>query len=73
MFKSFSWLIRMIIACIQDMLVFMIVLIIGVFAFADALQSIDKVLVLNGSVEAEEIDKDAGTYEKYLQGYVKAW
>ena len=63
----------MIIACLVDMTIFMIVFFIGVFAFADALKSVDQVLVINGSIEAEEIPEDATTYEKYIEGYVKAW
>lgn len=38
---TFSWLIRMCIACVVDMLTFLVVLFIGVFAFADAFLSID--------------------------------
>lgn len=72
-FKQFSWLIRMIIACIQDMFTFMIVLIIGVLAFADALYSINKVLELNGSIQVEPVPNDATFYEKYWQGYVQSW
>ena len=37
---------RMIVACLADMGVFMCILIVGVFAFADAFLSIDKVLEL---------------------------
>ena len=39
-FDTFSWLIRMIIACMQDMVVFLIIFSIGVIAFADAFSSI---------------------------------
>lgn len=63
----------MIIACLVDMTIFMIVFFIGVFAFADALISVDQVLVLNGSIEAAEIPENASNYEKYIQGYVRAW
>ena len=50
----FSWLVRMIIACIRDMLTFMVVLIIGVFAFADAFQSLEKILVIEGLADEKE-------------------
>ena len=63
----------MIIACIKDMTVFMIVLFVGVFAFADAFSSINKVLELNGSIEIEEIPEDATIYLKYWQVYVVSW
>lgn len=63
----------MIIACIKDMTVFMIVLFVGVFAFADAFSSINKVLELNGSIEIEEIPEDASIYLKYYQVYIVSW
>lgn len=37
---KFSWLIRLITECFLDMKVFLIVFVMGVFAFADAFQSI---------------------------------
>ena len=42
---------------------FAVILIIGVFAFADAFQSIDYVLVLRGGVEPREIPENASLYE----------
>ena len=63
----------MIIACIIDMTTFMIVLFIGVFAFADAFVSIDKVLEIKGLIEPAEFPLDATTYEKYWQGYIHSW
>ena len=71
--NKFSWLIRMIMACIYDMLTFMIVLIIGVFAFADAFLSIDEIMMINGDVERGEDNPDATMYEKYGQAYVQSW
>ena len=55
----------MIIACIADMLTFMVVLFIGVFAFADAFQSIDKIIELNGDIDPRVIPENATIYEKY--------
>ena len=42
---------RMITECIAGMFNFLIVLIIGVIAFTDAFESIDQILILNGSIE----------------------
>lgn len=38
--SKFSWLIRLVTECFFDMKVFLIVFVMGVFAFADAFQSI---------------------------------
>ena len=48
----FSYLIRMILACIKDMMTFLFVLIIGVMAFADAFKSIEKALVIEEKMTA---------------------
>ena len=53
--------------------VFAVVLTIGIFAFADAFQSIDIKLVLKGGIDARELPEDADLYEKYVQGYVISW
>ena len=55
------------------MIPFMVVLFIGVFAFADAFESIDQVLRIRGDIETPEQDPDASEYEKYFLPYVKAW
>ena len=72
-FSSFSWLIRMCVACVRDMVIFLIIFFIGVTAFADAFQSIDATLIIRGDLEAREIPEDADLYEKYFQGYVISW
>ena len=66
---------RMITECIKDMFVFLIVLIIGVLAFTDAFRSIEHILFLNGEeIERHDYNKDgAEFYERYVQGYFKAW
>ena len=55
--------------------VFAVILIIGIFAFADAFQSIDYILQIRGEegFEPREIPENANIYEKYGQGYVLAW
>jgi len=63
---TFAWLIRMLLACIYDMLTFLAVLFIGVIAFADAFKSIDEILVNEGIVEATEIPEDASGYERFF-------
>lgn len=72
----------MIISCMEDMKIFMAILIVGVFAFADAFFSIDKIIELRaiggdeGGVEVvvEAVESpDLSNYEKYWQPYVFAW
>ena len=63
----------MIIACITDMTVFMVILFIGVFAFADAFHSVDKVLELNELIDPYEVPDGAGNYEKYWKNYIVSW
>lgn len=70
---TFSWLIRMCIACVVDMLTFLVVLFVGVFAFADAFLSIEQVLYIKGDIEKPLIPEDEGIYKKYIQGYIFAW
>ena len=44
----------MVTACVKVMIPFMVVLFIGVFAFADAFESIDQVLRIRGDIETPE-------------------
>ena len=55
------------------MTIFMVVLFIGVFAFADAFQSIREVHILSGALEVEEIPIDANNYERYWKSYITSW
>ena len=72
--SKFSWLIRMIVYCVLDMLTFLVVFTIGVIAFADAFLSIEQIMVLEGKMEpTTPFNPDGSDYEKYLQGYVVAW
>ena len=43
-FERFGWLIHLIVSCLEDMNTFLVVLVIGIFAFADAFMSIDRKL-----------------------------
>ena len=70
----------MIIESFYDMRIFIVVLLIGVFAFADAFQSIDQILVINGHEVREAADDAYETdsavlngYRKYVKDYVIAW
>ena len=65
-----AWLIRLIISCMKEMVTFVAVLFIGIFAFADAFDSIERKLELTGSIEPREIPLNPNSYEKYLKGYV---
>ena len=82
----FSWIVRMIQECVKDMLTFLVVLLIGVIAFADAFESIERILYLTGAIcegeddpaeckqEQEELLSMDGTwYENYASSYVKNW
>ena len=48
---TFSWMIRLINKSVGDMKYFLVVLTIGVIAFADAFKSIDKILSLKKASE----------------------
>ena len=50
--NMFSYMIRMIIACLQDSTTFIVVLIIGVLAFADSFKSIEKALEIEWLMES---------------------
>ena len=52
------------------MLTFLVVLLIGVIAFADAFESIERIMIINGKMEAPEIDPDSNFYQKYVKTYV---
>ena len=71
--EMFSWLIRMITECIVDMKAFLLVLFIGVIAFADAFKSIEKALVLEGRMEVQGILYQDDWYSMYLAPYIRYW
>ena len=55
-FSQFNWLIRMMIWCLVDMIMFMIVFIIAILAFADTFMSMDRAKQLEGlNDEAEDL------------------
>lgn len=71
----FSWLIQTIVASVVDMVSFIVVLVIGIIAFADAFLSIETLLVISGDMTEEKntLTKDSSDYDKFLQAYVSAW
>ena len=69
----FNWLVTLIVASVVDMVTFIVVLIIGIMAFADAFLSIENVLVLQEKIEADAFNANADTYDLYLKKYVIAW
>jgi hypothetical protein len=69
----FSWLMRMITECIFEMTTFFIVLIFSITAFADAFQSIDKILILEGTVKERVTPYNSTFYDTYFEGYITAW
>jgi len=66
----FGNLIRLIIRSFSDMLQFLIIFLLGIFAFSDAFLSISKVLELRGITEQKAVSEDADFYEKYFEDYV---
>ena len=71
----FSWLIQTIVASVVDMVSFIVVLVIGIIAFADAFLSIETLLVISGDMTEEKntLTKDSSDYDKFLKAYVSAW
>ena len=69
----YNWLVHMITACIKDMVPFFVIFMIGVLAFSDAFQSIETGLVIYGLLPAPDMPENPNWYEKYVQGYVRAW
>ena len=53
--------------------VFAVILTIGIFAFADAFQSIDTVLVIRTDIDPRELPENATLYEIYVQSYIIYW
>ena len=64
-FSQFNWLIRMMIWCLVDMIMFMIVFIIAVLAFADTFMSMDRAKTLEDLIDQEDL---AATELRYLKG-----
>ena len=72
-FAAYSFLIRMVVACIVRMIPFLVIFLVGVFAFADAYKSIYFILTLNGKIEPAELLEDPDTYDLYFKSYVTFW
>ena len=65
----------MILAVFSDtiMITFLLVLTIGILSFADAFESIEVALKLEGLIEADTVEVEGNTYEMYIRNYVVAW
>ena len=63
----------MVVACIVRMIPFLVIFLVGVFAFADAYKSIYFILTLNGKIEPAELLEDPDTYDLYFKSYVTFW
>ena len=53
-FSSMSWLLRMIVACFMDMLTFLFIFILSIFAFADSFESINKKLKISQLLDSTD-------------------
>ena len=62
----FGWYVRMIIKTVVDMKMFLMVLFIGVLAFADAFSSIGETMVLRGDIKPRLVPENASDYNKYV-------
>ena len=71
--NMFNWLVTLIVASVADMVTFIVVLMIGIMAFADAFLSIESVLVVQEKITLTPIDSDADIYELYFSRFVAAW
>ena len=71
-YSMFGWYVRMIIKTVVDMKMFLMVLFIGVLAFADAFSSIRETMVLRGDIKPRLVPDNASDYNKYVQDYVNA-
>lgn len=68
-----SWMLNLIEESLLSILQFLMVLIMGIFAFADAFRAIERVLVLEGHLEAHKSTAETGFFEAYLSVPVKQW
>ena len=69
---KFAVLTRLIIQSFSDMGPFLVIFFLGVFAFADAFLSVDKIMFMNGKKEQALVGNDADIYDLYLVDYVTA-
>ena len=64
--NKYSWIIRMISECFNDMITFLLVFFIGILAFADAFLSVEVILVNDQIISPIIVPEDASFYEKYV-------
>ena len=66
---KYDWYIRLIIESFYDMRHFLVIMMLGVLAFASAFIQIDQINIINGLVDAPELSEDADWYDKYFNTY----
>ena len=71
--STLSWMLTLIMESVSTMLQFMLVLICGIFAFADAFRAIERVLMIQGKVEARVTSPDMSVFDTYLSEPFGAW
>ena len=69
---GFGWYIRLIINSFWDMKAFLLILLIGVLAFASTFLSIEQVLQIEGKIRRRIVTDDDDFYELYLTDWVLA-
>ena len=66
---KYDWYIRLIIESFYDMRHFLVIMMLGVLAFASAFLQVDIIMIKEETIEAPEIPEDANWYDKYIGFY----
>ena len=67
--NKYDWYIRLIIESFYDMRHFLVIMMLGVLAFASAFLQVDIIMIKQEKVDAPEIPEDANWYDKYVGFY----
>ena len=70
---NYGYMVRMIIGAVSGMVPFLMIFFFGICAFADAFESINSVLHLQGNITLPAADAEASFYDKYFQNYIHVW
>ena len=70
---NYGYMVRMITGAVSGMVPFLMIFFFGICAFADAFESINSVLFLQGNITLPGADAEASFYKKYLQNYIHVW
>ena len=71
--RRLNWMILLISRSIYSIRYFLVVLAIGIFAFADAFFAIERILMLQGDIPPVRLTDDMTIFERYIAGPVRAW